>query len=75
VHRRPRADGQPEDLIYEKLPRDIAERHVLLMDPILSTGNCACRAIQVRRRLSPAPHRTAPPAQPPAAACRCLLLP
>ena len=26
-------------LIYEKLPHDIAERHVLLMDPILGTGN------------------------------------
>lgn len=36
-----------EELIYEKLPADIAERHVLLMDPILSTGNSALRAIQV----------------------------
>lgn len=36
-----------EDLIYEKLPADIADRHVLLMDPILSTGNTASRAIQV----------------------------
>jgi uracil phosphoribosyltransferase len=25
-------------LIYEKLPHDIADRHVLLMDPILGTG-------------------------------------
>lgn len=25
-------------LIYEKLPLDIAERHVLLLDPILGTG-------------------------------------
>lgn len=36
-----------KDIVYEKLPRDIAERHVLLMDPILATGNSACRAIQV----------------------------
>merc|ERR550525_1770787 len=31
---------------YEKLPHDIAERHVLLMDPILATGNSAVRAIE-----------------------------
>ena len=37
-----------QELIYEKLPADIAERHVLLMDPILATGNSAARAIQVR---------------------------
>ena len=36
-----------KELIYEKLPADIAERHVLLMDPILATGNSAVRAIQV----------------------------
>ena len=36
-----------EELIYEKLPADIAERHVLLLDPILATGNSAARAIQV----------------------------
>ena len=36
-----------QELIYEKLPGDIAERHVLLMDPILATGNSAGRAIQV----------------------------
>lgn len=36
-----------QELIYEKLPADIAERHVLLMDPILATGNSAARAIQV----------------------------
>nr|PNR47882.1 hypothetical protein PHYPA_012355 [Physcomitrium patens] len=34
-----------KQLIYEKLPRDIAERHVLLMDPILGTGNSAIQAI------------------------------
>ena len=36
-----------EELIYEKLPADIAARHVLLLDPILATGNSAARAIQV----------------------------
>ena len=36
-----------KELIYEKLPADIAERHVLVMDPILATGNSAIRAIQV----------------------------
>ena len=36
-----------EELIYEKLPADVADRHVLLLDPILSTGNSAARAIQV----------------------------
>lgn len=25
-------------LIYEKLPKDISERHVLLLDPVLGTG-------------------------------------
>lgn len=38
-----------QELIYEKLPGDIAKRHVLLMDPILATGNSAARAIQVRQ--------------------------
>ena len=37
-----------QELIYEKLPRDIAQRHVLLLDPILATGNSAARAIQVQ---------------------------
>lgn len=43
-----RNESVEEELVYEKLPRDIAERHVLLMDPILGTGNTASRAIQVR---------------------------
>ena len=34
--------------IYEKLPEDIAERFVMLMDPILATGNSAQIAIQVQ---------------------------
>ena len=38
-----------QELVYEKLPHDIHERFVLLMDPILATGNSAARAIQVRR--------------------------
>jgi Uracil phosphoribosyltransferase len=32
--------------VYEKLPADIAERHVLLMDPILGCGASAERAIE-----------------------------
>nr|PNR30795.1 hypothetical protein PHYPA_027111 [Physcomitrium patens] len=38
-------DGK--QLIYEKLPHDIADRHVLLMDPIMGTGNCAVQAIDL----------------------------
>ena len=34
-------------LIYEKLPGDIARRHVLLLDPILGTGNSAVKAIEL----------------------------
>lgn len=37
----------PQTLVYEKLPHDIATRHVLLMDPILATGNSATKAIEV----------------------------
>mmetsp|Transcript_50052 Transcript_50052/g.160131 ORF Transcript_50052/g.160131 Transcript_50052/m.160131 type:complete len:475 (-) Transcript_50052:102-1526(-) len=36
-----------QDLVYEKLPHDISERHVLLMDPILATGNSVLRAIEM----------------------------
>ncbi|KAL9993206.1 putative transferase [Helianthus debilis subsp. tardiflorus] len=36
-----------QQLIYEKLPQDIAERHVLLLDPILGTGNSAVQAIKL----------------------------
>ncbi|XP_078175478.1 uridine/cytidine kinase UKL1, chloroplastic-like [Carex rostrata] len=36
-----------QQLIYEKLPKDIAERHVLLLDPVLGTGNCANQAIDL----------------------------
>lgn len=34
-------------LIYEKLPNDISERHVLLLDPVLATGNSANQAIEL----------------------------
>ncbi|GAB4847961.1 Uridine kinase-like protein 1, chloroplastic [Ancistrocladus abbreviatus] len=36
-----------KQLIYEKLPKDISERHVLLLDPVLATGNSACQAIEL----------------------------
>lgn len=42
IHR----DGDDgKQLIYEKLPNDIRERHVLLLDPVLATGNSANQAI------------------------------
>ncbi|KAL6319518.1 hypothetical protein AAG906_014194 [Vitis piasezkii] len=31
-----------KQLIYEKLPKDISERHVLLLDPVLATGSHSC---------------------------------
>ncbi|XP_023523523.1 uridine kinase-like protein 3 isoform X1 [Cucurbita pepo subsp. pepo] len=34
-------------LIYEKLPSDISNRHVLLLDPILGTGYSAVQAISL----------------------------
>ncbi|XP_061336976.1 uridine kinase-like protein 5 [Gastrolobium bilobum] len=34
-------------LVYEKLPSDIASRHVLLLDPVLATGNSAVKAISL----------------------------
>jgi uridine kinase len=36
------------DVLYEKLPADISQRHVLLMDPILSTGHTTVKVIEVR---------------------------
>ncbi|CAA6661549.1 unnamed protein product [Spirodela intermedia] len=36
-----------QQLIYHNLPSDIAERHVLLLDPILGTGNSAVQAISL----------------------------
>ena len=41
------SDNVVGEHIYEKLPADIAERFVMLMDPILATGNSAAIAIQV----------------------------
>ena len=35
-----------EPLVYFKLPDDIAERHVLVLDPILSSGYTVVRAIE-----------------------------
>jgi len=40
------ATATPE-LFYIKLPKDIAKRYVLLLDPMLATGGSAIRAIQV----------------------------
>ncbi|PKU83980.1 uridine kinase-like protein 4 isoform X1 [Dendrobium catenatum] len=34
-----------QQLIYQNLPKDIADRQVLLLDPILGTGNSAVQAI------------------------------
>jgi uracil phosphoribosyltransferase len=34
-------------LMYTKLPTDIAQRTVLLLDPMLATGNSAIKAVQV----------------------------
>ncbi|KAK9085566.1 hypothetical protein Sjap_025977 [Stephania japonica] len=36
-----------KQLIYEKLPKDISERHVLLSDPVLATGNSVNQAIEL----------------------------
>ncbi|OVA17524.1 Uridine kinase [Macleaya cordata] len=40
-------DNGKQQLIYEKLPKDISERHVLLLDPVLATGNSANQAIEL----------------------------
>ncbi|XP_021740785.1 uridine kinase-like protein 3 isoform X1 [Chenopodium quinoa] len=45
IHRE--GDNGQQQLIYEKLPQDIADRHVLLLDPILGTGNSAVQAISL----------------------------
>ncbi|KAI9452986.1 uracil phosphoribosyltransferase-domain-containing protein [Russula earlei] len=34
-------------LFYSKLPQDIAERYVLLLDPMLATGGSAMKAVEV----------------------------
>lgn len=38
---------EEEEVIYERLPSDIAQRHVLLLDPLVGTGRTACRAVEV----------------------------
>ena len=55
------SDNVVEERIYEKLPADIHERFVMLMDPILATGNSAARAIEV-----PPAHLPQPALQSPA---------
>ncbi|KAM7509191.1 hypothetical protein LguiA_019644 [Lonicera macranthoides] len=40
-----RQGNNGRELIYEKLPADIASRHVLLLDPVLATGTSAVKAI------------------------------
>jgi len=40
-------DHPSNELVYEKLPLDVGDRYVMLMDPILGTGNTASRAIDV----------------------------
>ncbi|KAG2644446.1 hypothetical protein PVAP13_2KG203166 [Panicum virgatum] len=42
-----RVGDNGQQLVYHKLPMDIAERHVLLMDPVLGTGNSANQAIDL----------------------------
>ena len=43
----PDRNSENNDVLYEKLPADIAQRHVLLMDPILSTGHTTVQVIEV----------------------------
>ncbi|KAJ1290313.1 hypothetical protein BS78_02G233900 [Paspalum vaginatum] len=42
-----RVGDNGQQLIYHKLPMDIAERHVLLLDPVLGTGNSVNQAIDL----------------------------
>ena len=58
------------EIVYEKLPADIAERYVLLMDPILSSGNSAEKAIEAR----PAAHLCCRPRIYAVVACGCVVL-
>lgn len=37
-------------LFYQKLPKDIAERYVLLLDPMLATGGSACKAAEILKQ-------------------------
>ncbi|XP_024974958.1 uridine kinase-like protein 5 [Cynara cardunculus var. scolymus] len=40
-------EGNGRQLIYEKLPKDIASRQVLLLDPVLASGDSAVEAISL----------------------------
>ncbi|KAJ0667798.1 putative transferase [Helianthus annuus] len=40
-------EGNDRQLIYEKLPKDIASRQVLLLDPVLASGDSAMEAISL----------------------------
>ncbi|KAK6913062.1 hypothetical protein RJ641_022663 [Dillenia turbinata] len=44
IHREGKSGRQ---LIYKKLPADISSRHVLLLDPVLASGNSAIEAISL----------------------------
>ncbi|KAJ9534686.1 hypothetical protein QJQ45_013067 [Haematococcus lacustris] len=46
VHRHEAGVRNGDELVYSKLPADIANRCVLLMDPVLGTGNTACKSIK-----------------------------
>jgi uracil phosphoribosyltransferase len=43
-------------LFYEKLPHDIKDRYVLLLDPMLATGGSAITAVRVLLSKGPAPN-------------------
>lgn len=47
VHRHGEVGEDGDVVVYHKLPSDIADRFVLLMDPVLASGNSTCRAIEV----------------------------
>ena len=49
-----------QELVYEKMPSDIAERSVLLMDPMLGSGSSAAKAIEARSNGSHQPRRHDP---------------
>jgi len=50
IQRDESAPGKEPRLIYVKLPADIAEKRVLLVDPMLATGQSAEMAIQELKR-------------------------
>lgn len=46
IQRNEELPEKPAELFYSKLPKDIAQLHVLLCDPMLATGGSAVKAIQ-----------------------------